>query len=476
MKNLKDKSNRDFRTLSRTEKISLAKKLYELAIRKAQRPLDFFKPQDYQVSFWQSIKRIIFLFGGNRCGKTLNGAAKTVKTLEEKPGAKGWANTWAAMSVPVQQKKIFSLLNKDKLDYCKYSEQNGFANRVLVWKNGSILRFKTYDQGADAFQGEDEDIIWNDEECPEDIFKEQMARLIDRNGLMLNTMTPVNGMTWTYDYVFEKVDMRNLIDHFFWDTFMNKKINQDALRRIIGTYDKKMAEVRSKGSFLNLNSGRLYYAFDRLIHKKKLQVRTDLPLRLTFDFNVDPMTTSICQIVPGSTLFREQKLVLNILEAVNTADCNTRRQCEILQEKLKGWEGQIIIYGDASNQRRTESADVNETNWIIVKMYFPESGRIIYKVPSVNPNIKERIGWVNAKMNNFNNEIGLYVNDEGCEPVIRDLEQGTWDITGTKKLKDAAGILNHNSDNIDYLIAEEFPLLEEAFAISDSLPEYSKVS
>lgn len=65
------------------------------------------------------------------------------------------------------------------------------------------------------------------------------------------------------------------------------------------------------------------------------------------------------------------KLVLNILEAVNTADCNTRRQCEILQEKLKGWEGQIIIYGDASNQRRTESADVNITNWIIVKMYFP---------------------------------------------------------------------------------------------------------
>lgn len=474
MKNFSKHSIKDWQKLNRTEKISLTKKLYELIYRKEQRPLDFFKPQEYQKSFWNSVKKIIFIFGGNRSGKTLNGAAKVVDVMDKNPGTEALAGTWANMSIPVQQKKIFKLLPKQKLDYCKYTEQTGFANRVVTLTNGSTLRFKTYDQGPASYQGSDKDIVWNDEEPPEDVFKEEHARLIDRNGLMLNTMTPIQGMTWTYSFVFENPKIKDLIDYYFWNSFDNKKINQEALTNIIGTYGTKEAEVRSAGSFLNLNSGRLYYAFDRFLHKKRLIVRKDLPLRLTFDFNVDPMTTSICQIVPGNPLLKEQKLVLNIIETVNTVDCNTRRQCEILQEKLRAWEGQIIIYGDASNQRRTESADVNETNWIIVKKYFPESAKYVYKVPSVNPNIKERIGWVNAKLTNFKNEIGMYVNETGCEPMIRDLEQGTWDITGNKKLKDSAGLLGHNSDNLDYLIAEEFPLLEEAFGVSDSLPEYSQ--
>lgn len=433
--------------------------------RKLRNPLKYFKPQSYQIPFWNSVKKLIWILGGNRSGKTINGAAKVVKTMIDTPGGEGWAVTHANMSVPIQQKKIYKLLPKDQLHYCKYSEQLGFSNRVVLLKNGFELRFKTYDQGAASFQGAAKDIIWNDEECPQDVFKEEQARVIDRDGLILNTMTPINGMTWTYSILFENDNMRKLIDYFFWNSFDNKYINQQALKNIIGSYAKKEAEVRSLGSFMNLHSGRLYYAFDRLIHKKKIGVRSDLPLRLSFDFNVNPMTTSICQIVPGNRLLGQQERVLNIIETINTADCNTKKQCRILREKLAGWQGEIIIYGDATNQRRTESADVNTTNWVIVKEYFPNA---LYKVPAINPVVMERVGWVNAKLINFNGEIGIVINDTGCEGIIRDLEQGTWAKDGRRKEKSNLD-LNHNSDNIDYIVSEEFKLTEDAFGIADSL-------
>jgi phage terminase large subunit-like protein len=67
-------------------------------------------------------------------------------------------------------------------------------------KNGkfdgySRLGFKSYDQGREAFQGTEQDIIWLDEEAPESVRGECILRLMTTQGLLMETFTPLKGMT-----------------------------------------------------------------------------------------------------------------------------------------------------------------------------------------------------------------------------------------------------------------------------------------
>jgi phage terminase large subunit-like protein len=64
------------------------------------------------------------------------------------------------------------------------------------------IHFLSYDADRMKWQGASVDLCWLDEECPEDIYREAMARLIDADGRMLMTLTPVSGMGWIYDRLF----------------------------------------------------------------------------------------------------------------------------------------------------------------------------------------------------------------------------------------------------------------------------------
>lgn len=59
----------------------------------------------------------------------------------------------------------------------------------------SLLGFKSYDQGREKFQGTAKHGIWMDEEPPADVYDECMMRLMTKNGIMMCTFTPLNGLT-----------------------------------------------------------------------------------------------------------------------------------------------------------------------------------------------------------------------------------------------------------------------------------------
>lgn len=59
----------------------------------------------------------------------------------------------------------------------------------------SVLVFKSYDQGREAFQGTEQDVIWLDEESNESIRSESILRLMTTDGLLLETFTPLRGLT-----------------------------------------------------------------------------------------------------------------------------------------------------------------------------------------------------------------------------------------------------------------------------------------
>lgn len=59
----------------------------------------------------------------------------------------------------------------------------------------SVLTFKSYDQGREAFQGTEQDVIWLDEEPPLSVYTECLVRTMTINGMVLCTFTPLLGLS-----------------------------------------------------------------------------------------------------------------------------------------------------------------------------------------------------------------------------------------------------------------------------------------
>jgi phage terminase large subunit-like protein len=59
----------------------------------------------------------------------------------------------------------------------------------------SELGLKSYQQGRDSFEGTEKDVIWLDEEPPEDIYGECLIRTATTNGIVSITFTPLEGMS-----------------------------------------------------------------------------------------------------------------------------------------------------------------------------------------------------------------------------------------------------------------------------------------
>lgn len=64
----------------------------------------------------------------------------------------------------------------------------------------STCGLKTYDQGRRKWQGTSKDVVWLDEESPLDVFTEALTRILDSDGLLIQTFTPMLGMTEVFKH------------------------------------------------------------------------------------------------------------------------------------------------------------------------------------------------------------------------------------------------------------------------------------
>lgn len=73
--------------------------------------------------------------------------------------------------------------------WVQHRDQHGKKDGV------SRLGFKSFDQGREAFQGTEQEVIWLDEESDDGIRNECTLRLMTTNGLLIETFTPLKGLT-----------------------------------------------------------------------------------------------------------------------------------------------------------------------------------------------------------------------------------------------------------------------------------------
>jgi len=272
----------------------------ELERRQKEEHIRFIRPYDKQEKFLLSNKRNSWILGGNRTGKTESGAIRAVflalgerirpylidwpDDLREKyeplitrfggKPTRGWV---CSVSFEVQrdvtQKKILGdvetgipgLLPLREIKKITYRSTGIIDTIRLV--GGGIIGFKSYDQGREKFQGSSQHWAWLDEESPKDIYTEIMMRLMDTEGDLFGTMTPLQGMTWVYNDIYlndskpiEKRDDEIFLIMVEWND--NPYLSANEKKRLEASMDEAELEARKYGRFImpgkcSFNIGRI---------------------------------------------------------------------------------------------------------------------------------------------------------------------------------------------------------------------------
>jgi len=259
--------------LSRQEKIELLELLDEKERRVKDDPLKYAKQHSKQIQATQSDKAIRSLFWGNRVGKTEWGASETARYATNNHPHRNIGDPieiWCVCpSYEVQeettQKKLLTYLPEKEIEHISYLR--GRIIKKIRMKSGTIIDFKSYDQGREKFQGTGKRLIWFDEEPPKDIWEECFVRVEAGQQLdVILTMTAIKGLTWVYDSIYLDTNNPDLyISEAGWDD--NPWLTDKQKKQMSRGLSEAALKVRREGKFVK-RVGMVCAWWDREIHLK----------------------------------------------------------------------------------------------------------------------------------------------------------------------------------------------------------------
>lgn len=258
--------------------------------------MDGYKPHLKQLYFHKSESYIRLYIGGNRGGKTHGGvmedlwwATGTHPFIETPPPPVRIRVVVVDFIQGLQEimmPKYKELVRKKDLKGGSWDRAWNKQERKLTFANGSEIQFMSYEQELEKFAGTSQHLIHFDEEPPQHIYNECAARVVDTNGRMFITMTPVEGITWVHDDLWEKtsdaLDKEVLVErtHDIGGVFVseheeitvvevgmneNPYIGEKARERFLRTLTDEERSARSKGTFVS-SGGKVFKDFERNTH------------------------------------------------------------------------------------------------------------------------------------------------------------------------------------------------------------------
>jgi phage terminase large subunit-like protein len=236
-----------------------------------------YKPHIKQLTFHQSDARTRLYIGGNRSGKTTGGVIEDIWWLKGdhpyRPDvneiARNGGTRGRVIAVDFIQgvdkiilPEFARWIPPSYLTKGSWADSYDQTRRVLTLANGSFVEFMSYDQDLDKFAGTSRHFVHYDEEPPESIYTENLARLIDTGGSSWFTMTPVEGMTWIYDTIYEPgLRGENGIEVIEVDMTENPHLNISEIDFFISGLSEDEKNARLHGKFVQIG-GNIYKHFD----------------------------------------------------------------------------------------------------------------------------------------------------------------------------------------------------------------------
>jgi phage terminase large subunit-like protein len=108
-------------------------------------------------------------------------------------------------------------------------------DRILELLNGTLIDFKSYDQDLEKFEGVERHLVWMDEEPPKDVYQSNYMRTVSSgiNGKLIISCTPLHGMTWLYDELYDNPEAKPpYVDHCHVTIFENPHLDAATIEGI----------------------------------------------------------------------------------------------------------------------------------------------------------------------------------------------------------------------------------------------------
>lgn len=240
-----------------------------------------YRPHTKQHTFHCSYVKKKLYIGGNRSGKTVGGVCEGIWrascTHPYRPDLNALGPTRGrvvgvdfthgieAIILPIYKQWCYpSILKGDSWETAWDKNL-----KILTFKNGSTIEFMSYDQDLDKFAGTSRHWIHFDEEPPKPIFIECLARILDTDGDYWITMTPVEGITWVFEDLYDKNIGKDNADVLIVEinTLENPYLSESGIANFISSTDSEEQSIRIGGKFVQ-QGGKIWKNFDPIVGGK----------------------------------------------------------------------------------------------------------------------------------------------------------------------------------------------------------------
>ncbi len=119
-----------------------------------------------------------------------------------------------------------------------------------------------------------------------------------------------------------------------------------------------------------------------------LQRDLRFPLLWALDFNVDPMSSVIVQVIGGKA---------RVISEIVIRNATTMEACAEFLKRYPRHDAGVIVYGDASGYKQQTTG---ATDYEIIRDYFDvhATTHVQYRAARSNPTIRDRVNLTNAKL------------------------------------------------------------------------------
>ena len=218
-------------------------------------------------------------------------------------------------------------------------------------------------------------------------------------------------------------------------TKSNPYLPEGYIQSLTDIYQSNLLAAYLEGQFVNLQSGTVYSAYDRISCRSSDTVNDGELLNIGMDFNVTNMSAVV--YVSRGTVWHAVDEFKGIYYTPN--------MIRIINEKYPNHS--IRIYPDASGRsRKSVDASISDISLL-------ESARFVIYANRSNPLVKDRIVATNVAFEKGR----VKINDQACPEYARCMEQLAYDANGSP---DKKSNLDHLPDAGTYPIAYEMPVVK----------------
>lgn len=268
-----------------------------------------------------------------------------------------------------------------------------------------------------------------------EIWRALRPTLSDYKGGAIVATTPNGRGTDAYEF-YRSITEKESWKYFSWTTADNPFIDRDEIESAKRELDEKSFKQEYMATW-ETYEGLCYYNFDEDTHVSDCKTfALGVPVHIAFDFNVNPTTLLVSQMVNGVKFVRRE---------YSFADSSTERTIKaFIQDYPSISSLPVKIRGDAAGNQRKSTTGKSDYEYVHAALN-AAGIKFTHEVPAANPAIIDRVNAVNGWLKPMIGPSKIVV-DPSCKELIKDL--GGQKTEG--RLPSPANNLGHKADALGY--------------------------